>query len=167
MKNKRSLPLLLLAIWVAAIAPIPAAALQCKPRSFGNPLANIPSPEWLDLIAHLDALRRENRIERVQLKVFKIDRYGTEPPEKFRDREELVPLDWSELAVRLEQFRGDRSSDVRMEVSDTTFGYDREPFLVIQGGPVLSVELTDGRTGAILYRAIAVGTDLSEIVGCY
>ena len=167
-KNVKNQPILfpLLLLLAMSTAP-PAKALECRPRSFGDPLADTPSPQWLELIDRLDALRQQSRLERVRLKVFDTGVYGNEYPEKFRDREELVPQNWSDLATRLEEFRGDRPTDVRMEISNATYNYNEQPFLIIEGGPALSIQLTDGRTRPMLYRITAVGTDLSQIVGCY
>ena len=167
MKNKPPLaPLLLLAISATAAAT-PAAALQCQPRSYGDPLAATPPPEWLELLDRLDALRQQQNIQRVRLKVFDIGPYGNEYPEQFRDREEPLPENWSDLAARLDKFRGDRPTDVRMEISNATYNYYEEPFLIIQGGPALSLNLTNGRIGIAFYRIAAVGTELSQLVGCY
>ncbi|MDY6806381.1 MAG: hypothetical protein SXA11_21595 [Cyanobacteriota bacterium] len=167
MKNNPILfPLLFLLLLAISAAP-PAAALECEPRSFGDPLADTPSPEWFELVDGLNALRQQRGVERVRLKVFDTGTYGNEYPEKFRDREELLPQNWSDLAARLEQFRGSRPTDVRMEISNATYNYNEQPFLIIEGGPALSADLTQGRTNPMLYRITAAGSDLSQIVGCY
>ncbi len=137
------------------------------PRSFGDPLANTPPPQWLDLLNHLDTLRQQLNIQRVRLKVFDLGPYGNTPPKQFLDREEILPQEWSELPLRLDQIRGDRTTDIRMEISNATYNYNEAPFLIIQGGRALSIDLTDGPSGATLYRLTAVDTDLSQLVGCY
>ena len=165
MKNK--LTALLLTISALLLPAPPATALQCRPRSYGDPLDATPPPEWLELLDRLDALRQQQNIQRVRLKVFDIGAYGNEYPEQFRDREEPLPENWSDLIARLDKFRRDRPTDVRMEISNATYNYYEDPFLIIQGGPALSLRLTEGRNGATFYRITAAGTELSQLVGCY
>ena len=167
MKNKQPLTALLLTISALLLTTPPTTALQCRPRSYGDPLDATPPPEWLELLDRLDALRQEQNIQRVRLKVFDTGAYGNEYPEQFQDREEPLPENWSDLIARLDKFRSDRPTDVRIEISNATYNYNEPPFLIIQGGPALSLQLTDQPIGITFYRIAPVGTELSQLVGCY
>ncbi len=153
---------------IVGLAASPAAALQCVPDTSGLS-RHLEFDEWSEVVAQLDSAIDRADVETLRLRVINNGVYGRGPRQLHHELETPLPEDWLDLVLQLEQLREtpDRPVDAVMEVYDASENTeDAELLLVISGGRGWSELATDGRTNAVLYRAIVNG-DRAALVRCY